>query len=146
MRAKLSAILTRRLSKKQRDEVGRWWSGLAQADRRALSHDPARAPVGVLARFVEAGAADDDWEDSIDFYEYLVNHELYLEDGRIFHICSAHPEARALVAREVVPAGFECPRADAACPMRGLRTLAAGRDVRLSLVSVNTLDEEGTHE
>ena len=135
MRTKLPAILTKRLSEAHLGAVRRWWRGLAQADRNALGHAPARAPRGVLARFVEAGSTEDTWNTSLDLYEYLVNHEIYLEDGRTFHICSAHPAARVALARGVVPAGFQCPRADAACPMRALLALAGGRDVQLALVS-----------
>jgi hypothetical protein len=145
MRAKLPAILTKRLPEAHLGDVRRWWRGLAQADRSALAHAPARAPRGVLARFVEAGSTDDTSDTTLDFYEYLVNHELYLEDGRTFHICAAHPEARAALARGVVPAGFVCPRADAACPMRALVGLAGGRDVQLSLVASSTSKEGGAN-
>lgn len=69
-----------------------------------------------------------------DFYEYLVNHELCFYGGRTFHICSAHAEARAVVAAGRIPASFPCPRASTDCPMRKLLDEAPGCDVRLSLI------------
>src|SRR5262245_3850838 len=133
MKARAPAMLTRGLSAPQWQEFDQWWKSLAAPDRDSLRQHVGRAPVGVVARFVEAGRLEDDADENLDLYEYLVNHELWSEDGRRFHICSAHPEARALLSRGWVPAGFQCPRAEAACPMRVLLSAANGHDVRLSL-------------
>jgi hypothetical protein len=118
----------------QTSDVERWWSNLKPVERHSTRRDGGRAPAGVLARFVEGDAPDDAGAETSHFYEYLVNHEVYLDDGRVFHICSAHPEARARIAARHVPADFRCPRRNAACPMRTLLDLAPGRDLRLSLV------------
>jgi hypothetical protein len=131
MRKRAPVSLTRRLPLRHAALVERWWQGLAPGARRTLR--VARAPAGVVARFVEPGSADDDGEASVDFYEYLVNHEVTLTDGRTFHICSAHPAARAVLAAGHLPAAFVCPRRDTACPMRALLDASAGLDVRLSL-------------
>lgn len=114
-------------------EVTEWWRALGPAERRDLCRDAGRPPARVVARFVEA---DEDLHgsDGDDFYEYLVNHELTLDDGRTFHICSAHPEARAVVAAGRIPATFRCPRGEAVCPMRTLLDRGPGHDVQLSLV------------
>jgi hypothetical protein len=125
MRARVPATLE--------DDVTRWWQGLGPAERRALRRDAGRPPPGVVARFVEAGDEPDS-DGAVDFYEYLVNHELVFADERVFHICSAHPEARAVLAAGYLPAGFRCPRADATCPMRAVLDQAPGCSVRLSLV------------
>jgi hypothetical protein len=85
----------------------------------------------VVARFVEPGEVS---EPANDFYEYLVNHEICIDDGPKYHICSAHPDARAAVGAGYIPAGFRCPRGEKECPMRSLLALCPGRDVRLSLV------------
>jgi hypothetical protein len=69
-----------------------------------------------------------------DFYEYLVNHEIFIDDGPKYHFCSAHPEARAVLSAGHIPAAFRCPRGESACPMRVLLDRRPGRDVRLSLV------------
>ena len=120
-----------RLSDTQAAEVDQWWRGLAPRDRRELRRDPGRPPPRVVARFVEPGE-DVGAED--DFYEYLVNHEIYIDDGPKYHICSAHPEARAVLSAGRIPAAFRCPRGEKACPMRVLLDQRPGHDVRLSLV------------
>jgi hypothetical protein len=144
MDANAPAKRTRGLSCAQRRDVARWWAGLTAAARHDLRRDGGRAPRAVLARFVEAGEADEG-DGNTDFYEYLVGHEILLGDGRAFHICSAHEAARACLARGRIPAEFRCPRADAACPMRALAAAAAGRDVRLSLAPVAARPEDLAH-
>ena len=133
MRAKVPTSLTRKLAIVQANEVNRWWQGVTPANRRTLRRDPGRPPPGVVGLFVEASEARDAADETTDFYEYLVNHELYLEDGRGFRICSAHPDARSILARGLVPASFACPLENAACPLRRLLDAANGCDVRFSL-------------
>jgi hypothetical protein len=123
--------LTRRLSSVQTSKIEQWWRGLTAGERRALRSDPGRPAPRVVARFVEPG---DPAEGTDDFYEYLVNHEIYLDDGPPLHICTAHPEARAAVRAGHLPLAFQCPRRDLACPMRALLDRRPGHDVRLSLV------------
>ncbi len=120
-----------KLSDTQAAEVDEWWRGLAPLDRRELRRGGGRRPTRVVARFVEP---DDDTDTSDAFYEYLVNHEIYIDDGPKYHICSAHPEARAVLAAGRIPEGFRCPRADEGCPMRALLDQRPGHDVQLSLV------------
>jgi len=145
MDAKAPAGLTKRLSSAERRDVERWWDDLAPTERGALRRDAGRAPRGLVARFVEAGTEADD-AGATDFYEYLVNHEIFLEDGRPFHICSSHPAARACLAAGLVPSGFRCPKGRAACPMRALADAAGGRDVLLRCIVDVSTDEDGAHE
>ena len=145
MDAKAPAGLTKRLSSAERRDVETWWDDLAPTERGSLRRDVGRGPRGVVARFVEAGTEADD-VGATDFYEYLVNHEIFLEDGRPFHICSSHPAARARLAAGLIPAGFRCPKGDAACPMRALADAAGGRDVLLHRIVDVSRDEVGAHE
>ena len=110
-----------------------WWLGLSEPDRRALRRRLRLRDDVVVARFVEPD--DDEAPVPSDFYEYLVGHEVYLEDGRSFHICTAHAQARAVVGRGRIPGGFRCPRADAHCPLRRLLAERAGYDCRLMLAA-----------
>ena len=119
-----------KLSGAQAAEVDEWWRALAPLERRELRRGAGR-PTRVVARFVEP---DDATEVSHDFYEYLVNHEIYIDDGPKYHICSAHPEARAVVGAGRIPEGFRCPRGEKVCPMRALLDQRPGHDVQLSLV------------
>jgi hypothetical protein len=131
MGANLPTHLGRGLSTVQREEACDWWRQMSPACRHTLRRDAGRRPVRVVARFVEPGDGHETADEPNDFYEYLVNHEIYLDDGPPLRICSSHPEARTLIARGLLPASFACPRSDAACPMRALLDRADGRDVRL---------------
>ncbi|HVH46229.1 MAG TPA: hypothetical protein VM925_27995 [Labilithrix sp.] len=128
MRAK--ALRVTGLSLSQMDDVTRWWERLTPAERRSLE---VAARPRVQARFVEPGSDDADLAID-DFYEYVVNHELCFYEGKKFHICSAHAEAREVLSAGRIPASFQCPRASTECPMRRLLDQAPGCDVRLSLI------------
>jgi hypothetical protein len=125
------ATLTKKLSEAALLEVMQWWRALSPAEQRGLC-DTGRPPRGVMARFVEPG--DEDATTSLDYYEYLVNHEVSLMDGRTFHICSAHDQARSAFSSGRIPAAFVCPRSDIACPMRRLLDEMPGHDILLSRV------------
>src|SRR5262249_39496863 len=135
------------LSKDDAEVVNRFWRRLSAQDRRSLAvlyderaescsysserrRDGSSAWYGVsievVGRFTEAPERD---EPEIDFYEYLVNHELSLGDVRRFHVCTRHEAAAAAVRRGLVPASFSCPRGLAECPMRRLLDLAPGRSL-----------------
>lgn len=111
--------------------VSNWWQHLSPADRRTLRAHPPRAPRGLVGRYVEPAA--DKQAAWLDYYEYLVNHEIRIVDGPTFHICSAHPAARAAISSGTIPAAFACPRADAACPMRAILDRAPGCSLRIEL-------------
>lgn len=68
-----------------------------------------------------------------DFYQYLVNHELYLERDKAFHICTQHPQAKAAIQSGTIPAGFACPLANHDCPMEHLLSAAGRKSLRLNL-------------
>jgi hypothetical protein len=114
----------------ERLEIRKWWRALPWRERHAMRPCEGRAPRGVTARFVEDSGTDDE---GLDFYEYLVNHDIVLDDGRRFHICSAHPQARQVLASGLLPAGFRCPIGRDECPMRAILAVSPGRHVRLAL-------------
>jgi hypothetical protein len=109
----------------------KWWESLSAQDRRLLRGRLRYRDDVIVARFVEPDASDEPVPS--DFYEYLVGHEVYLEDGRSFHICSAHAQARAVVEQGRIAHDFECPRASATCPLRQILAQRAGHDCLLQL-------------
>lgn len=53
-----------------------------------------------------------------DYYEYLINHEVYLEvRGRSAHICRVHPSLRAYLILGFLPSTFVCPLQQSECVM-----------------------------
>lgn len=124
------------------EEVDRWWTELSEPSRRDVIQLWEEANLaGHAEAYVEARAVEDEAEDynpalwHNDFYEYLVAHEVEYMPGRVFHICTRHPVARAAVQRGRIPADFVCPweEGDTACPMRTLLQRAQGRSVRLQI-------------
>src|SRR5690349_22331420 len=107
-----------------------WWESLSPRDRRSLRGRLRYRDDVIVARFVEPDASDEPVPS--DFYEYLVGHEIYLED-RSFHICSAHAQARAVVEQGRIGHDFECPRASASCPLRRILAQRPGHDCLLQL-------------
>lgn len=108
-----------------------WWESLSVLDRRWLRRRLRYRDDVVVARFDESDGDDDPVPS--DFYEYLVAHEVFLDDGRTFRICSAHPRARDALESGAIPHDFQCPLADAACPLRALLAVRPGHDCQLRL-------------
>lgn len=150
------------LSKAERRLIDGWWRRLPARDRRELeaSLDPradscsfSRTPnpdgssawhgvaIKVQGRFVVGDGDRDDEAFPIDFYEYLVNHEISLSDGRTYHICTQHEAAEAVVRAGTIPAAFTCPLGKSSCPMRRVLALEPGRSLRLD-VHVTATDRD----
>jgi hypothetical protein len=73
------------------------------------------------------------WHD--DYYDYLVNHEVYLFQvpGHVVHVCTAHPLAAAAARAGCIPTGFSCPLRRPDCPMERLLSCAPGKSFCVSL-------------
>ncbi len=160
MAATIPKQLLKDLSVKQTRAVRRFWRGLdgaVQAELDLLYDERAESSAylnkgvsGERVRWQKLAIRTEGrlvtHEDSepkdtfpnIDFYEYLVNHEIYLHEfDRVFHICSAHEQARAVLRAGFIPASFSCPFAKSDCPMRTLLGLAPGCSIALSLGAVD---------
>ncbi|WP_038168403.1 hypothetical protein [Verrucomicrobium sp. BvORR106] len=136
----LPLLLRETMSELGLDAVERWWEDLDESGRRdviELWQETASAgpvEVRVSGVFVDRGELGDDsgfWHN--DFYEYLVNNEIYLLDPIQAHVCTRHPLARAAVQRGLIPDDFECPFSNGNCPMRGLLERDPGRSIRLGV-------------
>jgi len=121
-------------------DVETWWADLdtsAQIDILDLWSDCAsyggRVRLQVEIHPVETGNeyADQFW--NADFYEFLVNHEAYLEREKKVHICTRHAAARTAVQSGAILPDFSCPLENRDCPMRRVLSVCSGKQVRLSL-------------
>ncbi len=90
-----------------------------------------RVTIEVRGRFVDEDPGGVEEAFPLDFYEYLVNHEIILDDGPKYHVCTAHEAAESVVRAGTIPATFSCPLGRASCPMRRLLALDPGRSLRL---------------
>lgn len=138
-----------------RPAVAQWWAQLNDTDRRQLrdSWDTrqesyfftrqagdswARVPVVNGGRFVphDDSVRMHEWLE--DWQEYVLGHEdvILIPWGlavmRTFHICQAHPAARAAVDAGRLPANFQCPFGAASCPMRRLQAVALSHPIHLT--------------
>jgi hypothetical protein len=143
-----------------RPAVERWWSGLADAERReAAGLWDERREVCFFAPQPDDAGRMDDWEqvpaavggrfvphdDSVrmaewleDWQEYLLGHEEVVLLPRVvvvfrtFHICQAEPAARAVAASGLLPVGFRCPVGAEECPMRRVQGVAPNQPLHLA--------------
>jgi hypothetical protein len=127
------AAFTKGLSSRETDAIRIWWQGLDAEARRTLKRRGAKPRLVLLGRFVDAEPGDEASAEPCDFYEYLVAHELSLDDGRRFHICRAHDRARRALSEGRLRADFACPLDRDDCPMRKLLDQRVGSDLLLSL-------------
>jgi hypothetical protein len=126
--------------------IDEWWAHLDASSRsealqlwHECSHDESGLAVRVEARFADGPEEQmGDFRHS-DYYDYLVNHELYFYRARPFHICTRHPVAAAAVRAGFIPHDFSCPFQAGDCAMRRLLAHSPGRSLRLrvSLVAAN---------
>lgn len=136
----LPLLLRETMSELGMGAVDRWWEDLDESGRRDVielwQETALTGPVEVRVSgvFVDRDESEDSsafWHN--DFYEYLVNNEIYLLDPIQAHVCTRHPLVRAAVQTGLIPDDFECPFSDGNCPMRRLLGVKPGKSIRLGV-------------
>jgi len=136
----LPALFREALSNAGMLTIDNWWAHLDEISRREAlrlwhdcSHEESNLEIRVEARFIENPKEEsaEFWQS--DYYDYLVNHEIYLFDVKGAHICTRHPVAAAAARAGIVRHDFHCPFQSEACPMRNLVSRAPGKSLRLSV-------------
>jgi hypothetical protein len=145
-----------RLTPDEAQPVEAWWNALADTDRAELivlwsrrgndcrftrgteSDEPTgwrRLPI-VQAEGIDNDQPGDDWVP--DWTDHLVsNDDVWVWSVhriivvRTFHICTAHPVARAALRAGFIPVDFTCPMSYQTCPMRRLLAHSPGCSIRL---------------
>lgn len=127
-------------------DVDQWWSGLEPLAREQVlrfweacsldsgpeeTNETSGVGVRVEGEFVDGEEGQGFWDPA--FYDYLVNHEIFLSEKPRFHICTRHPVARQAIQRGLIPADFQCPFGDSECQMRKVLGLSPGKSLRLRL-------------
>lgn len=123
-----------------------WWASLGEVERDELT--AARSPPGArrpaapgrragrrrrLDLVVEAlpeSEAGDEPEFPLDYYEFLVNHEVGLDNGPRFHICTRHEAGRRAAREGRIPPAFACPLGLPSCPLRRASEHFGGEAIR----------------
>jgi hypothetical protein len=134
--------LVKRLSGADAAEARQWWEKLSQQEQRGVSGAAGR--VRLLARYVEPDSMVELEEDIADINEYREENGLIWRQ-KVHHVCVAHPAARDAVRRGHLHASFQCPLANAACPMRAILDEEPGRDVRFRLAPPTDAPSGGAH-
>ncbi|MHA3771777.1 hypothetical protein ACXR0O_09605 [Verrucomicrobiota bacterium sgz303538] len=121
------------------DMINAWWAGLDEGARadvvefwyNSTNGQPAIATVVGRVNPVNETAEREFWHN--DFYEYLINHELYFVEPRPFHVCTEHHIARQAVRSGYINGDFQCPLGRETCPMRTILHYTCGQSISLSL-------------
>ena len=116
-------------------EVENWWEKLSDENQKELhsfyqekSRDPDQlVSIQFCGRFVEQETTDQKdifWVNH--FYDYIVNHELIVDESPwIGGTCSANKAAERVLRKGLLPKDFSCPVADRDCLMMKLLNLNA---------------------
>lgn len=145
--------LVRDLTKEDLAKTLDWWSGLnadaqlefvqcwdARTEDTAL-HGVSRngaiewhpLPIELRGRLVDEENRVDDRLARQQLLEYVNNQEeiqFFLVDKE-FHVCRAHPGARACLSAGIIPKGFRCGASTDGCPMMKILAAAGGCSVEL---------------
>lgn len=146
----LPTMLREALTKAGLRAIDEWWAHLDTFSRSEVLHlwNECRQTESGLAIRVEALVASDRDEETGDFwhcdyYDYLVNHEIYLLDPPSFHICTRHPVAAAAVRAGFIPHDFTCPLQSGDCAMRRILAHSPGKSLRLRVSVARALPVAG---
>lgn len=110
-------------------EVEDWWEKLSEENQLELQsiydegdeRTEELVAIHLCGKFVEQ-----EKEDRLDifwinhFYEYIINHEMFIEDNRpawYGRICSANKEAEQVIRNGILPKEFICPESKKDCLM-----------------------------
>ncbi len=108
-------------------QVKNWWQKLSHENRIVLQDlydenapdDDQLVPLHLCGRFVEqekVNSNDVFWVNH--FYDYLVNHQVVIEQKYfVGGICSAQKAAVRVIRRGIIPANFRCPLGGKNCLM-----------------------------
>jgi len=132
--------------------IERWWRALDATSQRAVralcdergedvasmfdevTHEWHTLPIVLRGHFVDPEDARESEAGTTDLLEYIDAHPeiaFWLEERR-YHICRAHPAARALLTQRQVPSTFECPFGHTSCPYKRATANANGRTLVLT--------------
>lgn len=123
------------------ENVGRWWGEMGETARADVIDlwTECGGPEGLCrvqaaVQWVDEPEPENDsywWHP--DFYEYLVNQEIYLLDEPLRHVCTRQTVAREAVRAGLILASFACPIGDGECLMHQLLQRKPGKSARLRL-------------
>ncbi|WLQ17491.1 hypothetical protein O5O45_23570 [Hahella aquimaris] len=140
------------VAQERHGEVEDWWVGLGHSLQDEIiafwqgdADSPLQAAIANVREYLVASKSHEESEQveelephypNREFYEYLVNHEIYLDvfDKRM-HICTAHKAIREKLLLGRLPADFVCPFMSSTCVVRQALKRFGDEDIQLRLVT-----------
>ena len=113
--------------------VKNWWNKLSEENQIELASiynqeeeedQEQLVAIHLCGKFVEQekpNRQDAFWVNH--FYEYIVNHELIIDDIPKLGICSANKEAENAIRNGMIKKGFSCPEHNKNCLMKNILSL-----------------------
>lgn len=127
------------LSEAQRLEFADLWEESLEKDAQGLvlvGFDADRGYIfkGTFREGDDVDMAEFDDDEQFDYFFNMAVPGYTSPVYRVFHVCMAHPAARACLDHGRIPHNFSCPLDDEKCLMKTILTEAKGRDVVLKLI------------
>lgn len=112
--------------------VQNWWNKLSEENQIELASiynqeeedQEQLVAIHLCGKFVEQEEPNNQdafWVNH--FYEYIVNHELIIDDKPKLMICSANMEAENAIRNGMIKKGFSCPEHNKSCLMKNILSL-----------------------
>ncbi len=122
------------LRRRARRAYAQWSTTLSPRERQQLAN-VQRIELAIVAVAVDAHNRVECRDAKSDLAEYLVNHELFAVEDRVYHICRRHPAAREVLRRGEIGASFACPAQSPRCPFAAASASMGGAPLQLRVRS-----------
>jgi hypothetical protein len=132
------------LSESERNEFSDLWEESLEKDAKGLvlvGFDADRGYIfkGTFREGDDVDVAEFDDDELFDYYFNETGKSTMVPVYRVFHVCMAHPAAKACLDNGLIPHDFACPLGNHQCPMRTILKAADGRGIRVEAIFPPTM-------
>lgn len=127
------------LSESERREFGDLWEESLEKDAKGLvlvGFDADRGYIfkGSFREGDDVDVAEFDDDELFDQYFNETGQSTTAPVYRVFHVCTAHPAAKACLDNGMIPHDFTCPLANEDCPMRMVLNAINRRSIQIKAI------------
>jgi hypothetical protein len=127
------------LSESERHEFADLWEESLEKETKGLvlvGFDADRGYIfkGTFREGDDVDVAEFEDDELFDLYYNQTGQSTTSPIYRVFHVCMAHPAAKACLDNGLIPHDFACPFASHQCPMRTLVDAAMGGSIHLKAI------------